>query len=329
MNETFNLTVGEEFNKYRIDKWLATVMPDFSRVRLQKMITSGFVLDANDEVVADNNLKISIGDVFTVNVVEEKKSFNVEPKNIPLDILFEDDDVIVINKPAGMVCHSGAGRESDTLVNALLFHCNGKLSTIGAEAGRAGIVHRLDKDTSGAMMACKTDKAHMEMYKQFSSHSVKREYLSLVWGIVNPIAGVIEKNISRNPRNRQEMKTVIYGGKPAVTNYETMQVFTGAKFKPISLVKCRLETGRTHQIRVHMSSILHPIVGDVVYGNMPRYLVQIENKDVKAKLLDIKRQMLHSKNIEFIHPVSKKLMKFGAVIPEDMKSVIDFFKYEL
>ena len=327
--QVFNFVVENEFDGWRIDKWLAKMVPTVSRVRLQKMLKSGFVLDSNDEVVADVRLKISEGDSFTITIVPEEKSFIMKPQDIPLDILYEDDDLIVINKPAGMVCHQGAGREDGTLVNALLYHTNGVLSSFGAEAGRAGIVHRLDKDTSGAMMACKSDRAHIEMYKQFANHDVKREYYALVWGIVNPVAGVIDKNIGRNPHNRQEMQVMDDGGKMAITKYENLEVFTGSKFKPVSLIKCQLETGRTHQIRVHLASMGNPIIGDAVYGNIPKQLVQIENKEVKAMLASVKRQMLHSKNIEFVHPITKELLKFETKIPDDMQAILDFFRYEV
>lgn len=323
--ETFSFVVDSEFDSWRLDKWLAHVMPVFSRVKIQKMIKDGFVLDVNDEVVADVRLKVSTGDSFTVNVIPQQRAFIAKPQDIPLDVLYEDQDLIVINKPAGMVCHQGAGREDGTLVNALLYHTGGILSSFGAEVGRSGIVHRLDKDTSGAMLACKSDRAHIEMYKQFANHEVKREYHALVWGILNPISGTIDKNIIRNPKNRLEMQTSFDNGKSAITHYETLEVFTGAKFKPISLVKCILETGRTHQIRVHLSSLGNPILGDVLYCNSSKFLSQIENKDVKLFLSSISRQLLHSKNIEFFHPILKKVLKFDTDLPYDMLSVIDFF----
>lgn len=328
MEKTFNLVVDEGEKGLRLDKWLASKIEGCSRVKIQKLIKSGFVLDANDEIVADQKLAVNVGDEYSVRIPEDEVVSSAKPENIPLDILYEDDDIIVVNKPAGMVVHQGAGVSSGTLVNALLYHCNGHLSSIGAEAGRQGIVHRLDKDTSGAMLACKTDVAHLEMYKQFANHSVKREYYALLWGIPNPVSGRIEKNIARNPHSRQEMTVVVDGGKPAITNYETLTVFSGSKFKPLALVKCVLETGRTHQIRVHMASIGTPILGDVVYGNPSRHITQVENEDVRSLLMGISRQMLHSKNIEFIHPITKEKMKFETKLPEDMQKVINFFKGE-
>ena len=326
MQKTLNFIVDEKDKGIRLDKWLASLVDDLSRVKIQKLIKSGFVLDGNDNVVADQNLSIDVGEEYILNIPENDDNCVVEPQNIPLDILYEDDDIIIINKPVGMVVHRGAGVNSGTLVNALMYHCNGKLSSIGIDVGRQGIVHRLDKDTSGAMMACKTDKAHLEMYKQFANHSVKREYYALLWGMPNPISGKIEKNIARNPRARQEMTVVVDGGKTAITNYETLEVFSGAKFKPLSLVKCQLETGRTHQIRVHMASIGSPILGDSVYGNPSKHITQIEDEEVRNLVRNISRQMLHSKNIEFEHPITKKKMKFETSLPDDMKMIIDFFK---
>ncbi len=328
MEKVLSFIVGEEAKGVRLDKWLSSQVTDFSRVKIQKFIKAGFVLDANEEVVADQNIAVNVGEEYFLNIPEEEKESPVEPENIPLDILYEDDDIIIINKPAGMVVHRGAGVNSGTLVNALLYHCDGKLSSIGADVGRQGIVHRLDKDTSGAMMACKTDKAHLEMYKQFANHSVKREYYSILWGMPNPVSGRIEKNIARNPRARQEMTVVVDGGKPAITNYETLEVFSGAKFKPLSLVKCQLETGRTHQIRVHMASLGVPILGDSVYGNPSRHITQIEDEEVRNLVRNVSRQMLHSKNIEFVHPITKQKMKFSTSLPQDMKDIIDFFKGE-
>ncbi len=327
MENVFDFEVAEEFNGYRLDKWLAVVMPDFSRSKIQQFIKKGCVL--KDGVSVDiGKIDVKAGEIYHINVPEEKVETSMNPENIPLDILYEDDDIIVINKPVGMVVHQGAGVNSGTLVNALLYHCNGKLANVGGEVGRQGIVHRLDKDTSGAMMACKSDKAYQVMQKQFADHSVKREYYALLWGMPNPISGRIEKNIARNPHSRQEMTVVVDGGKPAITNYETLEVFSGPKFKPLALVKCLLETGRTHQIRVHMASIGTPILGDSVYGNPQRHITQVENEDVRNLLMKINRQMLHSKNIEFSHPITGEKMKFETKLPDDMQEIIDFFRGE-
>ena len=325
MEKIISFEVSEEFDGCRLDKWLATVVCDFSRSKIQQFIKQGCITK-NDVIIDMMRLDVHTGEVYTLTVPDEKNDTSMKPENIPLDILYEDDDIIVINKPAGMVVHQGAGVNNGTLVNALLYHCEGKLANAGNDAGRQGIVHRLDKDTSGAMMACKTDRAYSVMCKQFANHSVKREYYALLWGMPNPISGRIKKNIARNPYSRQEMKVVVDGGKPAITNYETLEVFSGPKFKPMALVKCQLETGRTHQIRVHMASIGTPILGDSVYGNPSRHITQVENEDVRKLLMGIGRQMLHSKNIEFIHPVMNKKMKFETPLPDDMQEFINFFK---
>ena len=307
MENVFSFEVGEEFSGYRLDKWLAVVMPDFSRSKIQQFIKQGFITK-NNLPVDSQRIDVEVGDVYVVNVPDEKVETVMKPENIPLDILYEDDDIIVVNKPAGMVVHQGAGVNSGTLVNALLYHCNGKLANVGGEIGRQGIVHRLDKDTSGAMMACKTDKAYNVMQKQFANHSVKREYYALLWGMPNPISGRIEKNIARNPHSRQEMTVVVDGGKPAITNYETLDVFSGPKFKPLALVKCLLETGRTHQIRVHLSYIGYPIYNDPVYNN---------------KNATEFGQFLHSKTIDFTHPISKEHMHFESDLPEYFQNFLD------
>lgn len=327
MEKILTFEVMEEFKGCRLDKWLATVAPDFSRSKIQQFIRKGFIT-RNSEPVESQRIDVEVGDVYTVRIPDEKVDTEMKPENIPLDILYEDDDIIVINKPAGMVVHQGAGVNSGTLVNALLYHCDGKLANVGGEVGRQGIVHRLDKDTSGAMMACKSDKAYQVMQKQFANHSVKREYYALLWGMPNPISGRIEKNIARNPHSRQEMTVVYDGGKTAITNYETLEVFSGQKFKPLALVKCMLETGRTHQIRVHMASIGTPLLGDCVYGNPSRHITQVENDEVRSLLMGIKRQMLHSKNIEFNHPITGEKMRFETKLPSDMQKIIDFFRGE-
>ncbi|MDR3126109.1 MAG: RluA family pseudouridine synthase [Rickettsiales bacterium] len=317
-------TVPPDLNGARIDKFFAAMMGDaVSRSQIQKAIKSGLAIDADGATVAENNRKVAEGENYSITLATPRES-PARPEDIPLDILYEDDDVIVVNKPAGMVVHAGAGVSDGTLVNALLHHTS--LSSIGAAAGRSGIVHRLDKDTSGAMLACKTDRAHIAMYRQFETHSVRREYAAIVWGILNPASGTIDKNLARNPRNYQEFVAVPEGGKTAVTHYETTKVFSGAKFKPMSLIKCSLETGRTHQIRVHMASAGHPILGDSAYGSQGRLLRTVESREAVAILKSAARQMLHSRNISFRHPTSGKDMRFEAPIPPDMQAVMDGLK---
>jgi len=315
-------TVPDELDGARIDKFLAMLMSNaVSRVQIQRTLKAGGVLDADGIPVANNSMRVSAGQEYSIEIIEAVET-PAMPENIPLDILYEDDDVIIVNKPAGMVVHSGAGVTSGTLVNALLYHT--KLSSIGAGAGRPGIVHRLDKDTSGAMMACKTDEAHIEMYKKFEKHAVSRDYIALAWGMPPVPADKISANIARDPRNYQRFVTTSAGGKNAITHYETMKVFTGVGFRPLTLLKLSLETGRTHQIRVHLESIGHPIVGDATYAGRLNMLNTIENKELRMKIIGIKRQMLHSKNIEFTHPRTGKQVTIETEIPRDMRDIIDF-----
>ncbi|MDR2098664.1 MAG: RluA family pseudouridine synthase [Rickettsiales bacterium] len=326
METVHNLTVAPEFDGARIDKWLARALPELSRTRLQRMMRHGFVAGPDGAAVADTSLRVNAGDAFRVVVEPLKPPNPMKAEDIALSVLFEDEDVIVVDKPAGMVVHKGAGVDSGTLVNALLFHTKGVLSPVGAALERPGIVHRLDKGTSGAMMACKSESAHRRMYKQFESHAVAREYAALVWGIPNPPSGTIDRNIARHPKDHTRFAAVPEGGKNAVTHYETAEVFSGAKFKPISLLRLRLETGRTHQIRVHMADIGHPVVGDAVYGDMQRMLSQVESREAKAALSNVKRQMLHSRSIEFAHPSTGAVVRCEADLPEDMRGLIDFLR---
>jgi 23S rRNA pseudouridine1911/1915/1917 synthase len=323
VGQSYNLTVAEEFDGARLDKWLAIAVPGVSRARVQRMIKDGFVSRAGGAVVADTSLKVSAGDSFDAVVEPLATPESMKAEDIPLSILYEDDDLVVVDKPAGMVVHKGAGVDSGTLVNALLFHTGGRMSPVGAKLERPGIVHRLDKDTSGAMVACKSEAAHRAMRRMFERHEVKRDYMAIVWGIIAPSSGTIDRNIARNPRDHTKMHAVTEGGRNAVTHYETEEVFAGAKFKPLSLLRLRLETGRTHQIRVHMADAGHPVVGDAAYGNMPRLLSQVENKEVKAALASAGRQMLHSLNIEFIHPVTGRKIACDAPLPGDMRKLIE------
>ncbi|MDR1009375.1 MAG: RluA family pseudouridine synthase [Rickettsiales bacterium] len=327
--ETLNLTVPVEAAGERLDKWLATAVPNVSRSRLQKLVKEGYLLDADEEVVADNSKKIAAGDTFTLTIVPRASDKPPVPQDLPLDILYEDDDIIVLNKAAGMVVHRGAGVEDGTLVNALLYHTGGKLSSIGMEAGRPGIVHRLDKDTSGAMLACKTDAAHIAMYRQFETHAVRRDYIALAWSEAKPAAGVIKKNIARSPRFHQEMRVVTEGGKEAITRYKTLEVFKGERVPPISMLQCNLETGRTHQIRVHMKYSGFPLLGDAMYGDTAKYMNMTGNRDAKHYLGSLRRQMLHSKNIAFIHPTRGVALEFEAPMPKDMEETILFLRRSL
>ncbi|MCL2439378.1 MAG: RluA family pseudouridine synthase [Alphaproteobacteria bacterium] len=314
--EKIEIVIGEGAVGLRLDKALADAMPTVSRVKVKELIEAGAVA-IDGAAITDVRRKVVAEEVYIVALPEEKNESVVVPENIPLEILYEDDDVIVINKPAGMVVHNGAGVRGGTLVNALAFHTGGRLASQGSELGRDGIVHRLDKDTTGAMMACKTDAAFTVMAKQFESHEVRREYVALVWGVMNPIAGTCDANIDRSSRDFSKMCVVKDGGRRAITHYTTEEVFTIGRQAVASLVRFRLETGRTHQIRVHSAFVGNPVVGDMVYGDAGRRLRTIEVREAAALLAPIARQMLHSENIEFHHPVSGRRIKKRAEMPKD------------
>ena len=236
-----------------------------------------------------------------------------------MDVVYEDDDLLVLNKPAGIVVHPAAGNYEGTLVNALLAHCKNSLSGIGGVI-RPGIVHRLDKDTSGLMVVAKNDKAHNGLSEQFAVHSLERSYLALVWGMPSPSGGVVETQIGRSPVNRKKMAVVASGGKRAETHYQMLETYANGA---VSLVRCTLKTGRTHQVRVHMTSLGHPLIGDKVYGKTPKAALRSESLKTAA---EFPRQALHSYKMSFEHPVTGKTMRFEIPLPADMQSVVDSFE---
>ena len=236
-----------------------------------------------------------------------------------LNIIFEDQDIIIIDKPIGMVVHPGAGNYEDTMVNGLLYHCKNNLSGMNGE-DRPGIVHRIDKDTSGLLVVAKNDQAHAFIAKQFEEHSIKRSYLVFVYGILRPLHGKIETLIGRNKTNRQKMSADVIRGKDAITNYETLEVFKGNKIPDISLVKCILETGRTHQIRVHMSHKGNPILGDQTYGKKIKKIRGID-QEFEEILKSLKRQALHAHTLGFIHPTTNEEVFFASELPDDLNKL--------
>jgi len=283
----------------RIDKFLSDDIDGLSRSRIKSLMNDGHV-KINDQVVTDASKKVCADDVYDV-FVPPVIAAEPEPQDIPLDVIYEDDDVIVIDKPPGLVVHPAAGNLDGTLVNALLAHCQGSLSGIGGVA-RPGIVHRLDKGTGGLMIAAKNDAAHESLSQQFADHSMDRAYLALVWGVPHPVKGEIEGHIGRSPQNRKKMAVLARGGKYALTRYKVLKVFGNVA----ALVECRLATGRTHQIRVHMTSIGHPIIGDPVYGG--------GSKSKRSKLLgpakdaveSLDHQALYAYELGFVHPKTLK-----------------------
>lgn len=311
----FNIPdVTENEKNMRLDKFLSVRMPDFSRSRLQKLIAEGFV-ECEEVVIADNAHKIKTGDSYQVTIPPAQEA-EPEPQDIKLDVVFEDEDVIVVNKVAGMTVHPAAGVYEGTLVNALLFHCKNNLSGIGG-IKRPGIVHRIDKETSGLLVVAKNDIAHRFLSEQFAEHSVERTYIAVVYGVLPNLNGRIEGNIIRSKFDRKKMAITATGGKYAATNYKTLKVFS----KAASLVQCNLETGRTHQIRVHLSSLGNALIGDKVYVKNKKTEISLQ-ASIKSYVNNFPRQALHAKTLGFIHPRSKEFMQFDSDLPNDMAELI-------
>ena len=293
---------------WRLDRALADTVPSLSRERL-KVLTKSGALTRDGKAVRDPATKVKGDERFTLAIPDPIPAHN-EPQEIPLPIVFEDEHLLVVDKPAGLVVHPAAGNRDGTLVNALLHHCGGSLSGIGGVA-RPGIVHRIDKDTSGLLVIAKHDKAHEGLARQFADHSIDRRYLAIVSGVPRQAEGSVDAPLARSPQNRKKIAIVSAGkGKRAVTHWKRLDLLNDA-----ALVECRLETGRTHQVRVHMASIGHPLVGDPVYGR---------GKTVHRKLLnqlDFKRQALHAAHLGFIHPVTKGRLSFDSALPSDMQEL--------
>lgn len=303
------VTLSGDMAGWRFDRALAVALPTLSRERLKALISAGEVA-VGGVPARDPSRKIAGGEVVAVAVPAPTPAA-AEAQDIPLHIVFEDEHLLVVDKPAGLVVHPAAGNLDGTLVNALLHHCAGRLSGIGGVA-RPGIVHRIDKDTSGLLVVAKTDRAHEGLAKQFAAHSVERAYLAVVAGRPMPLAGRIEGALARSSANRQKMATVADGrGKHAVTHFRTLQPLNDA-----ATVECRLETGRTHQVRVHMLSIGHPLIGDPVYGR-----TRPAHREILQRL-DFKRQALHARTLGFLHPVNKDKLTFESPIPPDIQELV-------
>ncbi len=294
----------------RLDKFLAEKCPQLSRMRIQDLIKSGHVAQ-NQRTMTSPSAKVMANSQYRIDV-PPAVSTDVIAQNIALDIIYEDADLLVLNKPAGMVTHPGAGNWDKTLVNALLAHCGDSLSGIGGEK-RPGIVHRIDKDTSGILVVAKNDAAHIHLSQQFAAHSIKRIYQAFVWGMPNPKTGKVSGQIGRSKSNRKKMAVLKSGGRHAITHYRTMRNFG----HNVTLIECQLETGRTHQIRVHMTHIGHPLLGDKTYGRM-RSIKGIENA-LATDLHQFPRQALHAATLGFIHPQTGQLLEFSAPLPDDMQ----------
>jgi 23S rRNA pseudouridine1911/1915/1917 synthase len=312
-HQTIDVRLEAAQKGWRLDRALATSVPTLSRERLKSLIRSGAVESAG-KPVRDPATKVRGDEAFRITVPEPRPAHN-EAQDIPLEIVFEDEHLLVVDKPAGLVVHPAAGNLDGTLVNALLHHCAGKLSGIGGVA-RPGIVHRIDKDTSGLLVVAKTDVSHEGLAKQFAAHSIDRRYLAIVSGVPKSSGGVIDAALARSPTNRKriaivEPKDLARRGKRAVTHWKRLELL-----KDAALVECRLETGRTHQVRVHMASIGHPLVGDPVYGRSGKTHGKILNE------LGFRRQALHATELGFIHPVTKSRLSFSSPMPADMQELM-------
>ena len=318
----FNINVPMDSHRERIDKFLQLQLNELSRTRLQNLIRDGYV-KLNNTIIHEVSKKIKKEDKIEVNFPQPKETL-IKPNKIPLDILYDDDDLIIINKSPGLVIHPGAGNYEKTVVNGLLFKYQNNLSSVGGKL-RPGIVHRIDKDTSGVIVVAKNDNAHINLSKQFSNHTIKRIYEALVWGSLKPKNGKINEKISRSVKNRQLMAVRKEKGKIAITNYRTLEIFQNSNLPKISLIECKLETGRTHQIRVHMNFKGNPILGDKSYGKSKRKFKNIDI-NIEKKINNFNRQALHAKSLGFVHPRTEKEIFFEAERPKDFDALIKNLK---
>ncbi|MEJ7927627.1 RluA family pseudouridine synthase [Sphingobium sp. AN641] len=307
---TIAVMVGEAQAGARLDRALADLLPDLSRERLKALILGGQVTGPGDAPARNASMKVVVGQAYRITLPAPVAAEAIA-QDIPLRVIYEDEHLIVVDKPAGLVVHPAAGNLDGTLVNALLHHCRGQLSGIGGVA-RPGIVHRIDKDTSGLLVVAKDDRAHEGLARQFKDHSIRRLYNAVVYGVPAPAAGTVDTWIGRSDADRKKMAVHREGrGKHAITHYRTIRPLRGA-----AMMECRLETGRTHQVRVHMAHIGHPLIGDPVYAR--------DKKGFKSILetLGFKRQALHARTLGFIHPVTQVALSFESPIPADMQELL-------
>ena len=322
MNNSMKFLVRKKDDGKRLDIFLSERIGHLTRSNIKKTIESNDV-KINKKITDSPSKKVKTNDSIIVELVI-KNSDKLLPSKIKLDIRFEDKDILIINKPKGMVVHPGAGNYENTLANALVYKYKNKLSDINGEL-RPGIVHRIDKETSGLLVIAKNNLSHSNLGKQFSEHSIKRKYLCLVWGVIRPLHGRIETLIARNKKNRQLMMVSDFNGKKAITNYETIKVFNIKDIPKISLIECKLETGRTHQIRVHMKYKGASLLGDNQYGKKNIKFKKI-NEDFFEKLSVLNGQALHAKSLGFIHPSKNKWVNFESELPNDFKKLLDLLK---
>jgi len=322
MEKKINLIVEDNDKNLRVDAFINKKENKISRTRIKNLILNK-KLRLNNKIIEDPSKKISIGDFLELIIPEPKKA-SLKPYKYKLDITYEDEDLIVLNKPAGIVMHPGAGNFDNTIVNALINHDKNSLSNIGGEL-RPGIVHRIDKNTSGLVVIAKNNQTHEHLSIQFSKHSIVRIYQLLIWGKIRPSRGKIETLITRSSKNRQMMEVSKIKGKKAITNYKTVEIFENKNTPTLSLLECKLETGRTHQIRVHMNYLGNSIVGDDKYK---KKFKRIKNIDplLEKKLINLNRQFLHAKTIGFIHPKKNQEMIFDSILPLKLEIILKMLR---
>tara|TARA_B100000902_G_scaffold312178_1_gene302248 strand:- start:456 stop:1436 length:981 start_codon:yes stop_codon:yes gene_type:complete len=318
MEKKINLIAKEDDKNLRVDVLINKKENYISRTRIKNLILDQ-KLKLNNKIITDPSKKISTGDNIEL-LIPEPKIASLKPYKFKLNIIYEDEDLIVLNKPAGIVMHPGAGNLDNTIVNALMNYDKYSLSNIGDQL-RPGIVHRIDKNTSGLVVIAKNNQTHENLSNQFSKHSIKRVYQLLIWGKVRPSKGKVETLISRSSSNRQMMEVSIKKGKKAITNYETVEVFENKNTPTLSLLECKLETGRTHQIRVHINYLGSSIVGDDKYKKKFKKIKNIE-KDLEKLLINLNRQFLHAKTLGFFHPRKKKEMIFSSILPQELEIIL-------
>jgi len=318
-NNSTKFSIKKEDSGNRLDVILTKLIPDLTRSNLKKIIELEQV-KINSSVEKSPSKKLKINDTVEINLIPVE-IIKILPANIKLDVVHEDKDILIVNKPAGMVVHPGAGNYKETLVNALIYKYKNNLSDINGTA-RPGIVHRIDKETSGLLVVAKNNKAHSNLGKQFSDHTIQRTYQALAWGVLRPLNGKVQTLIGRSRKNRQLMSVTEITGKKSITNYKTLKVFYIKDIPKISFVECELETGRTHQIRVHMAYKGNSLLGDQQYGKKNLRFKKI-NEEFEDKLKFLNRQALHAKSLGFTHPTSKKLISFESKLPKDFKKILD------
>ena len=318
MKNIINFIVKEDDNNKRVDMILANHDKSLSRTRVKNLILDS-KLKINEKIIKDPSVKTKLNDKIDLEIVEPKKQ-NLKPYNFKLNIIYEDEDLIVIDKPSGISMHPGAGNYDKTIVNALMNYDSKNLSDIGDEL-RPGIVHRIDKDTSGLIVIAKNNSTHEKLSLQFSEHTITRVYQTLIWGKLRPQKGTIETFITRSSKNRQMMEVSSSKGKKAITHYETLEVFENDKVPTFSFIQCKLETGRTHQIRVHMSYKGNNILGDKKYKKKFKKFKNID-EDLNNKILNLDRQFLHAKQLGFDHPRIGERLEFSSNIPIELNDIL-------